>query len=132
MKNKNLYYVIIFVIVIAGMAVANKLSQKDAGGGEVTATAEEPVTDQHMIYLAGTYNVTVSGYYGGSRETYYLGKRGYAEWESGGVKKSGVWRYDSDGIVISINGNTGRIVEEYKEVNGILTNTDNPNRTMSK
>ena len=86
-------------------------------------TAASTVNNAFLSKYAGGYSVEVDGYSETDKESYVLMKNGTAAWmlivadASQGArtasKKYGTWTATEGNIVISIQGNTGTITEEY-------------------
>jgi len=81
---------------------------------------------------SGAYTVIVAGYNGGDSEAFALRPDGSAVWVEGYKhngkietrQKNGTWTAKEGVITISIQGNTGIIVEEYKLKNGTFRSGD--------
>ena len=84
---------------------------------------------------SGAYNIGLDGV-----EAYALREDGTCVWIYGWMsngkmqtqQKSGTWTAKDGYISISINGNTGIIVEEYVFKNGRFVNKEDPSRYLKK
>ena len=89
--------------------------------------ADSTVNNAFLSEYAGEYTVKVDGYSDTEKESYVLRKNGTAAWmliiadDSQGARtaseKYGTWTATEGNIVISIQGNTGTITEEFNYQN---------------
>lgn len=85
--------------------------------------AVSKVSDTFLLKYAGGYSVEVDGYSDTDKESYVLRKNGTVTWmlivpdasqgERTASEKYGTWTATEGNIVISIQGNTGTITEEF-------------------
>jgi hypothetical protein len=96
---------------------------------------------EYLQKYAGAYTIVVSGYSGDASEAYALKPDGNAVWIYGWrdghgklqtQKKYGTWSTREGYLRISIAGNTGKIIEEYKMKNGRFVSTDSNDRYLKK
>ena len=101
------------------------------------------VNDKYLKIYSGGYTIEVAGISSyDEAEAYALNSNGKAKWMQiandglGGARivaeKNGYWIADENKIVITIQGNSGEIVEEYKLSNGRFTNSLIKERYLKK
>jgi archaellum component FlaF (FlaF/FlaG flagellin family) len=122
MRNKKIILAIIFIsILLSSCESENSKIQKNSN-------------DKYLATYSGGYTIEILGYPSDNDvEAYALHENGSAKWmlivndRYGNAKimseKSGVWLADEGKIKVTIQGNTGPIVEEYVLKNGQFVNT---------
>ncbi len=137
--NRKVFLIIGLGIVIIALLVSkardNRLNPNSAPPA-VTKTVNK------YIYLyAGSYYVRIDGMGAGeAEEVFVLHKDGTAKWiwivpdRSAGAKvdseKSGSWTASGGRIVISVQGNTGVITEEFNQNGGRFQSTTSRDRYL--
>ena len=130
MKNSITYLAFLLIFGILNSCTTNQSEQKTDEKNNV----QEKV-NPYLEKYAGGYMIEVKGYNSNTdAELYVLHKSGSAKWmmimilSNGQTKvvseKMGTWDASADKITISIKGNTGLLVEEYKLIGGKFTYGD--------
>jgi hypothetical protein len=99
--------------------------------------------DTYLKIYSGGYTIEVDGLgTTGDVELYVLADNGKAQWMylvTAGRKepeimsrKYGSWTAQDSYIRISIDGNTGQLIEEYEMKDGVFYNKDTPNRYLKR
>jgi hypothetical protein len=92
----------------------------------------------YLKKYAGTYSIMVGN---DGSEAYALAENGSAVWINGWKdssgklqtqKKSGSWTAGDGNIKVTINGNTGKIIQEYKIKNGRFVSVDDSRTYLKK
>lgn len=108
------------------------------------STFEKQRTDNpYLKTYSGGYTIEVKGLRNtGDVELYVLADNGKAQWmnlATAGRKepeimtrKFGTWTAKDSYIEISIDGNTGQLVEEYEMKNGVFYNKNIPDRYLKR
>ncbi len=120
--KSSIFYLAFFLILTS--CTTSHSDQKT----DVKINVQEVVNPYHEKY-AGGYMVEVKGYTSDTdAELFVLHKSGSAKWmwimvQSDGKtkivsEKTGTWNASEDKITISVKGNTGLVVEEYKFIGG--------------
>jgi hypothetical protein len=126
--KRSIFYLIFFLILTELFSCKSRHGDQKT---DVKNNVQEVINPYHEKY-AGGYMIDVKGNTSDSdAELYVLHKSGSAKWmwitvQSGGQtkivsEKMGTWDATGDKITISIKGNTGLIVEEYKLMGGKFT-----------
>lgn len=122
MKNKNILLLITFVTIL--------LTSCDNKSSEM----KESSNNKYLVEYSGGYTIEILNYSSNDdAEVYALHENGNAKWMwikndgYGNAKimseKIGIWTAEEGKIKITIQGNTGPIVEEYVLKNGIFVST---------
>jgi hypothetical protein len=131
MKKKNILLLIIFVTILF-TSCENKSSEM-----------KESSNNKYLADYSGGYTIEILNYSSDNdAEAYALHENGNAKWMlivndgHGNAKimseKNGVWSADDGKIKITIQGNTGAIVEEYVMKNGKFVNTLSEDRYLKR
>jgi len=131
MSNKNIIPAVIFVLIL--------LMSCDSNNSDVNNKSN----NKYFVEYAGGYTIEIIGYSSNDEaELYVLHLNGKAKWmlisndRSGKAKimseKSGSWTADEGRMKITIQGNTGPIVEEYLLKNGKFVNTISEDRYLQR
>jgi hypothetical protein len=138
MKTRDLRKLLIFGVVIVVLIaflvkVASKRKEKvDTTPRQASVT---PPANPYLSSYSGVYHISPDG-----TEAFALAENGLASWvygypENGKIKtveKRGTWTAQENFITVSINGNTGVIVENYRLKNGIFRNAEDQGRYLTK
>ena len=109
MKNKNILLLITFVTIL--------LTSCDNKSSEM----KESSNNKYLVEYSGGYTIEILNYSSNDdAEVYALHENGNAKIMS---EKIGIWTAEEGKIKITIQGNTGPIVEEYVLKNGIFVST---------
>lgn len=108
-----------------------------------TANEIAGVDDTYLKIYSGGYTIEVDGLgITGDVELYVLADNGKAQWMylvTSGRKepeimsrKYGSWSAKDSYVRISIDGNTGQLIEEYEMKDGVFRNKENQNRYLKR
>jgi len=131
MRCKNIIIAIIFISIL--------FTSCDSKNSEIT----EKSNNKYLSTYSGGYTIEILGYSSDNdAEAYALHENGNAKWMwikndgYGNAKimseKSGIWTAEEGNIKITIQGNTGPIVEEYVLKNGKFVNTLSEDRYLQR
>ena len=131
MRNKNITLAITFISLL--------ITSCDSNNSEI----KENSHNKYLATYSGGYTIEILGYSSDDDvEAYALHENGKAKWMLivndgyGDAKimseKSGVWIASEGKIKITIQGNTGSIVEEYVLKNGNFVNTLSEDRYLKR
>jgi hypothetical protein len=110
--------------------------------GQTTEKYDKP-ENPYLATYAGGYTIEVKGL-GNTRdvELYVLADNGKAQWmllKTGGRKepeimtrKYGTWTATDSSIKISIDGNSGQLIEEYVMKSGVFYNKESSDRYLKR
>lgn len=131
MKRIRGILILILLIPFALIGCVQQTKQNPADTPQ-TPQQENPYLSQY----SGTYEVMVKGYPGTDTETFVLNRSGSSSWTAsmGTLKstKRGTWTAKEGEIIITVQGNTGEIVETFKLQGGIFVSTMSPDRYLVK
>lgn len=127
------------VLIIIVIALVNGFGSDPAAIPDLKPAAST-VHNAFLSEYAGEYTVEVDGYSDTDKESYVLRKNGTATWmlivpdasqgERKASEKYGTWTATEGNIVISIQGNTGTITEEFDYRNDRFRSTISAGRYL--
>jgi hypothetical protein len=131
-------FAVALVLIIIGrvrQSPSNTPPSKEEVDERKRAEGPGAIANPYLLEYSGVYHVSPGG-----AEAFALADNGRASWTYGykqngkveTVTKPGSWVANEGFISISIEGNTGLIVENYDLKNGIFRNTESGLRYLTK